>query len=208
MGYSRNHEAIVLRALDVGEADRFCILLTRDAGRMGARAKGVRKTNSRKGGSLLPFQQVQVQVSGDTHPIIIGASDAKGFGIEVHFLCFSRAARGIELLLALTHDGEPMPAIFELTKDFLAACGDKEWDPVPAFSLRLLASLGLLPSEQDEPRFDALSGEASTFVGACAAGANMRALRSLPVDTFELAQFVQAVSKDHVQRKMRAEELA
>src|SRR5207302_11345087 len=44
--------AVVLRKLDYGEADRIFTLLTREHGKVGAIAKGVRRPSSRLGPSL------------------------------------------------------------------------------------------------------------------------------------------------------------
>ena len=48
-------EAVVLRSLRLGEADRVLHLYTPSRGRVGAVAKGVRRTRSRFGGRLEPF---------------------------------------------------------------------------------------------------------------------------------------------------------
>ena len=48
-------EAIVLRSIRFGEADRILHLYTPGRGRVGAIAKGVRKPRSRFGGRLEPF---------------------------------------------------------------------------------------------------------------------------------------------------------
>ena len=51
-------DAIVLRSLRYGEADRILHLYTPARGRIGAIAKGVRRTRSRFGGRLEPFSRV------------------------------------------------------------------------------------------------------------------------------------------------------
>src|SRR4051794_27138625 len=53
-------EAIVLRSIRYGEADRVLHLYTADRGRMGAVAKGVRKVKSRLGGRLEPLSRVRL----------------------------------------------------------------------------------------------------------------------------------------------------
>jgi DNA repair protein RecO (recombination protein O) len=53
-------EAVVLRSLRRGEADRVHHLYTLDRGRVGAVAKGVRKTKSRFGGRLEPLSHVEL----------------------------------------------------------------------------------------------------------------------------------------------------
>jgi DNA repair protein RecO (recombination protein O) len=55
-------EAVVLRSLRLGEADRIVHLYTEDRGRIGAVAKGIRKTKSRFGGRLEPLSHVTLQL--------------------------------------------------------------------------------------------------------------------------------------------------
>ena len=55
-------EAVVLRSLRLGEADRIVHLYTRERGRIGAVAKGIRKTKSRFGGRLEPLSHVAMQL--------------------------------------------------------------------------------------------------------------------------------------------------
>src|SRR5947207_891864 len=61
-------EAVVLRSIRFGEADRVLHLYTEDRGRVGAVAKGVRRTKSRFGGRLEPLSRVKLVMhegSGD-----------------------------------------------------------------------------------------------------------------------------------------------
>jgi DNA repair protein RecO (recombination protein O) len=55
-------EAVVLRSLRLGEADRIVHLYTSERGRLGAVAKGIRKTKSRFGGRLEPLSHVALQL--------------------------------------------------------------------------------------------------------------------------------------------------
>src|SRR6266480_185007 len=53
-------EAVVLRSIRLGEADRVLHLYTQRRGRVGAVAKGVRRVRSRFGGRLEPLSRVQL----------------------------------------------------------------------------------------------------------------------------------------------------
>ena len=53
-------EAIVLRSIRFGEADRILHLYSEDRGRLGAIAKGARRVKSRLGGRIEPFARVQL----------------------------------------------------------------------------------------------------------------------------------------------------
>ena len=55
-------EAVVLRSLRLGEADRVLHLYTLDRGRIGAVAKGIRRTKSRFGARLEPLSHVEVML--------------------------------------------------------------------------------------------------------------------------------------------------
>jgi DNA repair protein RecO (recombination protein O) len=61
-GRSLKTEAVVLRSLRFGEADRFLHLYTADRGRLGAIAKGARKVRSRFGGRLEPLSHVELML--------------------------------------------------------------------------------------------------------------------------------------------------
>ena len=56
-------EGIVLKRTNIGEADKIITLFTKHSGKLRLVAKGVRKTKSRKAGSLEPFNQVQLQIA-------------------------------------------------------------------------------------------------------------------------------------------------
>jgi len=60
MARSTTTDAVVLRSFRLGEADRVLHLYTHERGRVGAVAKGVRKTKSRFGARLEPFSHVEV----------------------------------------------------------------------------------------------------------------------------------------------------
>lgn len=60
MGRGYRTEAIVLRSLRFGEADRILHLYTSERGRVGAIAKGIRKTRSRFGARLEPLSHVEL----------------------------------------------------------------------------------------------------------------------------------------------------
>src|SRR5262245_46149078 len=55
-------EAVVLRSLRFGEADRILHLYTRERGRVGAIAKGIRKTKSRVGARLEPLSHASLHL--------------------------------------------------------------------------------------------------------------------------------------------------
>ena len=62
MGRTYKTEAVVLRSFRLGEADRVLHLYTADRGRVGAVAKGIRRTKSRFGARLEPLSHVELML--------------------------------------------------------------------------------------------------------------------------------------------------
>lgn len=61
-GRSYKTEAVVLRSIRLGEADRVLHIYTLERGRIGAVAKGIRKTKSRFGARLEPLSHVELML--------------------------------------------------------------------------------------------------------------------------------------------------
>ncbi len=149
MPRSWTDEAIVLRTYNVGETDRFCILLTKSRGRMAARASGVRRLTSRRGAGLLPLHRIHVTLEAHT----LGATVTAAQSIDSHSgawrdpHAFSCAERGIELLLKFIEDGHPLDDVYALTCDFLSlCCAPHAAHLTELFTLKLLTMLGISPS--------------------------------------------------------------
>src|SRR5829696_4688147 len=149
-------EAVVLRSFRLGEADRVLHVYTADRGRVGAVAKGVRRTKSRFGARLEPLSHVELmlhQGSGEL-ATVTGASL-----IRPH-----REARedpyrlavglvGLEAMLRLFTEQERNPKAFEALTRFLdvldgvdGRAPEAPLDPlVLSFQLKLLWLSGYLP---------------------------------------------------------------
>jgi len=167
MAHSKTCEAIVLQVHDVGEADRFCILLTREYGRLAARARGVRKPKSRMGGSILPLHIAHIDLhEGSAGFLITGVQGGYDTEIPTAIHPFMQAVQGIELLLKLIEDGEELPEIFDLTKEFISLCESHKSLVLP-FTIRLLVLLGLLPKNEESDLLHHMTEDEKTFFLAC-----------------------------------------
>ena len=161
MGRTYKTEAFVLRSFRLGEADRVLHLYTHDRGRVGAVAKGVRKTKSRFGARLEPFSHVELllhQGSGELHTVT-GASlvDPHRPAREDPFR-LSVGLVGAEAMLRLYVEEERNERAFEaLTRFFealdglpAALSGRAALDPLAlAFQLKLLWLSGYVPHLED-----------------------------------------------------------
>jgi DNA repair protein RecO (recombination protein O) len=149
-------EAVVLRSLRFGEADRVLHLYTLERGRVGAVAKGIRRTKSRFGGRLEPLSHVELmlhQGSGELGTVT-GASLVRAHrGAREEPYRLSVGLVGLEAMLRLFTEQERNPRAFEALTRFLDVLDDVEvretepaLDPlVLSFQLKLLWLSGYLP---------------------------------------------------------------
>jgi DNA repair protein RecO (recombination protein O) len=209
MRRSATQDAIILKTQDVGEADRFCIVFTRTKGRLALRARGVRKTGSRMGGTLLPYRRVQLDITEtDSGFLATGVMDSDPVlsSILDHGAA-SRMGRGIEVLLMLTEDLEPLPEVFDLTVAYLRACIAGLGHPVLAYELALLARLGLLPATDEDPRFADLSPGARAFVLTAATAKDSTVLASSDFPLEEVERFRDQMFAEQLPRPLKARQL-
>ncbi len=155
MGRTYKTEAVVLRSLRFSEADRILHVYTRDRGRIGAIAKGVRKTKSRFGARLEPLSHAELMLhegSGELHTVtgvqlIRSHREAReqSYRLSVGLI-------GAEAMLRLFAEPEPNARAFEALTRFLDLVdetpigGDAMLDALGlSFQLKLLWLSGYLP---------------------------------------------------------------
>ena len=136
---------MVLRKLDYGEADRIYTLLTREHGKVGAIAKGVRRTSSKLAAALELFQQVDVLLARGRNLDVIAQAERLGdgprMGAEVERT--AHASVVAELAERVTEDRHPVEGIFELTCWALEELA-READPRRASAYFLSSALSFL----------------------------------------------------------------
>ena len=188
-GRSYKTEAVVLRSFRLGEADRVLHLYTLERGRIGAVAKGVRKTKSRFGARLEPLSHVELLLhegSGELQTVT---------GVELirsHHEAREEPYRlgvglvGAEAMLRLFPEQEVNERAFRALARFLDVLDELEprgpderiVDPlVLSFQLKLLWLSGYLPHLTSCAECGATSGLAGyspkaggAVCAACAAG--------------------------------------
>ena len=154
-GRSWKTEAVVLRSIRYGEADRILHLFTLERGRVGAIAKGARKTNSRFGARLEPFSHVELVLHegrGELHTVtaahLVRSHDAS----RVDGYRMAAGSIGLEAVSRLFLEGDESPQAFHALARFLDLLDDVEaelpakpaLDPlVLSFQLKLLWLSGL-----------------------------------------------------------------
>jgi DNA repair protein RecO (recombination protein O) len=148
-------QAIVLRSLRFSEADRILHLYTADRGRIGAIAKGVRKTKSRFGARLEPLSHVELLLhegSGELQTITGVELLRSHHAVRESSYRLSGGLIGAEAMLRLFGEPEANERAFTALARFLdllddaADGGRPELEPlVLSFQLKLLWLAGYLP---------------------------------------------------------------
>jgi DNA repair protein RecO (recombination protein O) len=157
VGRSYKTEAVVLRSFRFGEADRVLHVYTLDRGRVGAVAKGVRKTKSRFGARLEPLSHVELllhQGAGELHTVTGAALVDPHRPAREDPYRLSVGLIGVEAMLRLFVEQERNERAFEALTRFLTVLdavpaglrGRAALDPLAlAFQLKLLWLSGYLP---------------------------------------------------------------
>jgi DNA repair protein RecO (recombination protein O) len=110
-------EAIVLRSLRYGEADRILHVYTPQRGRVSAIAKGVRRARSRFGGRLEPFFRLQLDLHEGRGELltVTGAQTVEAYArLRSDARALDAAARACDAVGRLFETGEPHPNVFNL----------------------------------------------------------------------------------------------
>jgi DNA repair protein RecO (recombination protein O) len=145
-------EAIVLRSIRYGEADRILHLYTPEHGRLSAIAKGVRRSRSRFGARLEPFQHIKAGLhQGRSELLTVTSVDTIAVHRELreHAETLDAAARACDAVARLFDSSEPHPEVFTLLANTLALLSADASKASPetglAFRLKLLLAAGILP---------------------------------------------------------------
>src|ERR671936_1257441 len=145
-------EAVVLRSIRYGEADRILHLYTEERGRVGAVAKGVRRVRSRFGGRLEPLFRVQLVMHegrGELATVTSASTVNAHASLRDRHDSLQRATQACDAVLRLFDTQEPNPAAYNLLCHELMLL---DTEPAAAtraqalaFRLKLLLAAGFLP---------------------------------------------------------------
>jgi DNA repair protein RecO (recombination protein O) len=155
-GRSYKTEAVVLRSIRFGEADRVLHVYTLARGRVGTVAKGIRKTKSRFGARLEPLSYVELmlhQGSGELQTVTGAALVRSHHAAREHPYRLGVGLLGAEAMLRLFTEQEANERAFQALVRFLdlldeiePTAGRPALDPLAlSFQLKLLWLSGYLP---------------------------------------------------------------
>ena len=143
-------DAIVLRRLDYGEADRILTLLTREHGKLAAIAKGARRSKARNGSSLDLFGRSRMMLAKGRNLDVVAQVERRGDVRHIAGDLRRTAYAGLvsEIADKVLEDRHPVDDVFELVAGTLdrlndvnrSARVDAAW-----FVMRMLDLLGYQP---------------------------------------------------------------
>jgi DNA repair protein RecO (recombination protein O) len=122
-------EAIVLRSIRYGEADRVLHLYSATRGRIGAIAKGSRRPKSRFGGRLEPFFRLDLVLHegrGELCTVTAANTLEAHPNLRASGPALGAAARACDAVLRLCDSAEPNPAAYNLLSRYLAILDGSE----------------------------------------------------------------------------------
>ena len=145
-------EAIVLRSIRYGEADRVLHFYTPWHGRIAAIAKGARRSRSRFGGRLEPFFRIRTVLHdgrGELYTVTSADTVAAHPALRDHATTLDAAARACDAVARLFETPEPHPEVFRLLANELALLSSDAAHARPAtglaFRLKLMLAAGIVP---------------------------------------------------------------
>jgi DNA repair protein RecO (recombination protein O) len=213
---------VILKRMDLGEADRIVTLFSRDEGKIRAVAKGVRRTTSRSAGHLEPFTLSDVLFAvGRELDVISQADTLEAFRtLRENLELTTHAYYLAEVVDLLTEDHLENRAVFDTLVEGLhqlAEAADTRLVLI-VFHLRLLEALGYRPElrecvgcratiEPDRNHFSALMG--GVLCPGC--GNSEATARDIGTSALKLLRFLQLTRGDkavhvpsHVSREAEA----
>ncbi len=148
-------EAVVLRSIRYGEADRILHLYSKSRGRVGAIAKGVRKPRSRFGGRLEPFFRLDLLLHEGRGELLTVTNVATLDGyprLRASAAALNAGARACDSMLRLLDSAEPNPHAYNLLCRYLAMLDDPaeaeraaRVEAALSFRLKLALAAGFAP---------------------------------------------------------------
>jgi DNA repair protein RecO (recombination protein O) len=152
-GKTLKTEAVVLRSIRYGEADRILHLYSKTKGRIGAIAKGARKPKSRFGGRLEPFFRLDLVLHEGRGELltVTNASTLDGYPrLRASGPALNAGARACDAVLRLLDSAEPNPPAYNLLCRYLALLDDPgeegaSLETALSFRLKLALAAGFAP---------------------------------------------------------------
>lgn len=197
--------AITLKSRKWGDADRIVTFYTKQCGKIRGVARGARRLKSRMGAALEPLTLCDLNLFEKSGDSLFRVSQVDLIEPFVQFrenlTLMAAAARMVNVVAAVTPDGDPDPELFETLEQGLYSVRSSDDPGLTAllFQIRLLGLIGFRPQTDhcaacgmtsviQEPQFSPASGGL-----VCASCAARQRFPCLPLSRGSLAFLQQAL---------------
>lgn len=121
-------EAVILKRINFGEADRILSVFTKNHGKIRCIAKGVRRPTSRKAASIELFKRTSLFLAkGKNLDIVTQAEVIESFsGIRENLKVTKAAYHAVELVDLLTAENQENRPVFEALVELLRSINQKQ----------------------------------------------------------------------------------
>lgn len=146
-------EGVILKRVNVGEADRLLTIFTKHYGKIRALARGVRRITSRRGGNVEVFTQATMFFSrGRNYELLTEAETIRSFqGLRNNLLAVAYAYKACELIDKLTAERQEHESLYKLlinTLHILNSTKILSSDTIENFESEILKTLGFWPKNK------------------------------------------------------------
>jgi DNA repair protein RecO (recombination protein O) len=157
-------EAVVLRKVDYGEADRILTLFTRERGKLPAIAKAVRRAKSRMSGQLDVFSHGTMMLAEGKRMDVVTQFQriTRSDGLAADLPRSAAAAVVVEVADKVLEERHPQPELFAVVVGALDHLSHTEINPrmeLADFLTRVLSELGYAPALAECARCGKALGE-------------------------------------------------
>lgn len=167
--------AIILKSRKWGDADRIVTAYSKHLGKIRGIARGARRQKSRFGAALEPFSVCRLNLFVKNGDSLFRISQVdllrSSQRLREDLRLMDSAARMVNVVAAITPDGDPDPSLFDTLEQGLVALQDSDDPPFTAllFQIRLLGLTGFRPQTDHcascgkisfvgEPQFSPIAG--------------------------------------------------
>jgi DNA repair protein RecO (recombination protein O) len=168
-------EAVVLRKVDYGEADRILTLFTRERGKLPAIAKAVRRAKSRMSGQLDVFSHGQMLLAEGRRMDVVTQFQrlTRSDGLASDLPRGAAAAVVVEVADKVLEERHPQPELFEVVVGAIGHLSDPAVSSrleLADFLMRVLGELGYTPALSECARCGKPIGETGLGFSPIAGG--------------------------------------
>ena len=143
-------EGIVLRQRKIAGNRRMIVMFTRQYGKLSAGTSINEKSRNRSALALRPFTLAEYELFKGREAYSVNSASVKKsyYSIGEDLDKFAAASAVIEYLDKVLQEGEPMPALYELSVEFMESLSRTDGDPMTllyAFIVKTFRLLGVMP---------------------------------------------------------------